>query len=424
MGSTAIEKILARTSGKERVRPGDIAVCRPDMVMSTEQRFAVDGMWYRPTKLFDPDRVAVVFDHSVPAPTIKDAAGMIEGRRFARQFGIKHFYDVGQHGICHVLAAEKGLARPGELLVCSDSHTCASGAMNCAARGTGTFDMLQAMTDGTLWYPVSPTIRYEFTGQLSAGVNGKDVFFCIADTFGGHTGISVEFGGPGLRDMRMSDRRTIATMCAEISAEFAIFDYDEVTEKFLAGKLASPATPANPDRDADYLDVREIDLRSIEPYVIKPDFVQKNGVRISDLKEKIRIDQAFIGSCANGQIEDIRVAATILRGNKVAPGVRMIVTPGSQAIAIQAAREGLIEHLLEAGAIFTNSTCGACFGAHMGVLAPGEVCITASTRNFKGRMGSADARIYMGSPATVAASAIAGYITDPRTFDLTGGKHE
>ncbi len=418
MGSTTLEKILARTSRKEKVRPGDIAVCQPDLVMFHELRFAVEGLWYRPKKLYDPDRVALVYDHSVPAPTIKDAAGMMEGRRFAREFGLKHFYDVGQHGICHVIAAEKGLARPGELLVCSDSHTCASGALNCAARGTGAFDTLQAMTDGTVWYPVSPTIRYEFTGEMAPVVSGKDVFFHIAEVYGSHSGISVEFGGPSLIKMQMSDRRTIATMCAEISAEFAIFDYDEVTEEYLKGKLDRPATPVNPDKDADYLEVRTIDLGSIEPYIIKPDFVQKNGVPVSNFTEKIRIDQAFIGSCANGQIEDIRVAASVLRGRKIASGVRMIVTPGSQTIAIQAANEGLIAPLLEAGAIFTNPTCGACFGGHMGVLAPGEVCITASTRNFKGRMGSADAKIYMGSPATVAASAIAGYIVDPRTIGI------
>ncbi len=420
MGSTTIEKILARTSGQDKVVPGDIVVCQPDIVMAGELCFAVEGMWYRPIKLFDPDRVVIVYDHAVPAPTIKDAAGMLEGRRFAREFGLKHFYDLGHHGIEHVVVAEKGLARPGELLVAGDSHTCASGAMNCAARGTGPLDTLQAMTDGTVWYPVSPTIRYEFTGELGEGVSGKDVFFHIAQTYGGHSNISVEFGGPSLSRMKMSDRRTISTMCAEISAEFAIFDYDQVTEEFLKGKLDRPITPANPDKDAEYLDVRRIDLSEIEPYVIKPDFVQNNGVPISQFKEKVHIDQAFIGSCANGQIEDLRVAASILKGNKIAPGVRMIVTPGSQSIAIQAAQEGLIGTILEAGAIFTNSTCGACYGGHMGVLAPGEVCITASTRNFKGRMGSADAQIYMGSPATVAASAITGYITDARTLKNSG----
>jgi len=415
MGMTTIEKILARASGQDRLRPGDFAVCRPDLVVQLDLPITIEGMWYRPKRLFDPDRVVLIFDHAIPAPSIKDAAGMVEGREFARAFKLKHFFDVGQHGIAHVVVAEQGLARPGELLVCPDSHTCASGAFNCAARGAGPIDTLQAMTKGVIWYPVSPTVRYEFEGRLPRLVSGKDVFFHIAQEFGGHTNTSVEFGGPGLADLPMTDRRTIATMCAEISAEFAIFDYDEVTGDYLKGRVDRPYTPVAPDRDADYVDVRRIRLDDLEPYVIFPDAVPNNGARLSAFKESIRIDQAFIGSCANGKIEDLRIAAEIVKGRKVASGVRFIVTPGSQAVYLEAAREGLLATLVEAGAVVTNSTCGACFGYHMGVLAPGEICITASTRNFKGRMGSPEARVYMGSPATVAASALTGVITDPRT---------
>lgn len=412
---TMIEKILARAGGKSSVRPGEIVECRPDMVVGLDLPISTDGGWYRPKKIFDPDRVALIFDHSVPAPSIKDATGMVEGRRFAKEFKLKHFFDVGQHGICHVILAENGLARPGELLVCADSHTCASGALNCAGRGAGLMDTLQAMTKGVIWYPVTPTVRYNFTGVMPPQVSGKDVFFHIAQEYGGHTNTSVEFGGPGLKDMPMSDRRTIATMCAEISAEFALFEYDQVTAEYLRNRLDRPTTPVAPDAGAEYLEVRTIDLAALEPYVVMPDAVPNNAKRISQFKEKVRIDQAFIGSCANGKIEDLRAAADIVRGRKVAPGVRLLITPGSQAVYIQAVQEGLVETLLKAGAVVTNSTCGACFGGHMGVLAAGEVCITASTRNFKGRMGSAEARIYMGSPATVAASALTGVITDPRT---------
>lgn len=412
---TMIEKILARAGGKSSVRPGEIVECRPDMVVGLDLPISTDGGWYRPKKIFDPDRVALIFDHSVPAPSIKDATGMVEGRRFAKEFKLKHFFDVGQHGICHVILAENGLARPGELLVCADSHTCASGALNCAGRGAGLLDTLQAMTKGVIWYPVTPTVRYNFTGVMPPQVSGKDVFFHIAQEYGGHTNTSVEFGGPGLKDMPMSDRRTIATMCAEISAEFALFEYDQVTAEYLRNRLDRPTTPVAPDAGAEYLEVRTIDLAALEPYVVMPDAVPNNAKRISQFKEKVRIDQAFIGSCANGKIEDLRAAADIVRGRKVAPGVRLLITPGSQAVYIQAVQEGLVETLLKAGAVVTNSTCGACFGGHMGVLAAGEVCITASTRNFKGRMGSAEARIYMGSPATVAASALTGVITDPRT---------
>lgn len=414
MGMTIIEKILARASGKDQVRPGDIAVCRPDMVVQLDLTVTIEGMWYRPKKLFDLDRVALVFDHAIPAPSIKDASGMVEGRAFAKQFGLKHFFDLGRHGICHVVIAENGLARPGELLVCPDSHTCAAGAFNCAGRGAGPIDTLQAMTKGVIWYPVSETVRYEFSGTLPPHVSGKDVFFHIAQEWGGHSNLSMEFGGPGLANLPMTDRRTIATMCAEVSAEFAIFDHDALTAEYLGGRVDRPLTPVAADRDAAYHDVRQIDLASLEPYVMFPDAVPKNGARMSEFKQEVRIDQAFIGSCANGKIEDLRVAADIVRGKKVAPGVRFIVTPGSHQVYIQAANEGLLGVLAEAGAVVTNSTCGACFGYHMGVLAPGEVCITASTRNFKGRMGSADAKVYMGSPATVAASALTGVITDPR----------
>ena len=415
MGSTVIEKILARTSGAAIVRPGDIAVCKPDMVVHIDLPMAIEGAWYRPKTLFDPDRVAVIYDHVVPASTIRDASAMVEGRRFVAQFGVKRFFDVGRSGIAHVVAAENGLTRPGELLVCADSHTCAAGALNCAGRGTGIPDTLQAMTKGVVWYPVSPTIRYEFTGKLQPMVNGKDVFFHLAQVYGGHSNISMEFGGPGLAQMQMSDRRTIATMCAEVGAEFAIFEYDDVTAKYLEGRLDRPATPLNPDKDAEYLDVRTVDLNDMEPYLILPNRVSGNGVRLSAFQQEIKIDQAFIGSCANGLIEDLRVAAGIVRGRKVAPGVRFIVTPGSQSVYLQALREGLVEALTEAGGVVTNSTCGACFGGSMGVLAAGEICLTASTRNFQGRMGSSEAAIYLGSPATVAASALRGYITDPRT---------
>ena len=414
MGATTIEKILARTSGKDVVRPGEVAVCRPDVVLHIDLPMAIEGAWYKPKKIFDPDRVAMIFDHAVPSPTIKDASAMSEGRRMAKEFGLKRVFDVGRHGISHVVAAENGLARPGELLVCADSHTCASGGLNCAGRGAGIPDTLQAMTKGIVWYPVTPTIRYEFEGRLNPMVSGKDVFFHIAQTWGGHGNTSIEYGGPGLKSLTVADRRTIATMSAEVGAEFALFDYDELTAEYLKGRLDRPATPAQADKDADYLDVRALDLADVEPYVVLPDAIPGNGRRFSEFKDTVRIDQAFIGSCANGLIEDLRVAAAIVRGRKVADGVRFIVTPGSQAVYLQAVREGLVETLVEAGAVVTNSTCGACLGYHMGVLAPGEICITASPRNFKGRMGSNDAQVYLGSPATVAASALAGVISDPR----------
>lgn len=418
MGQTIVEKILSRTAGHE-VRPGDIAVCVPDMVVQLDMPFSIDGFWYRPKKVFDPDRVAIVFDHAVPASSIKDAAGMAEGRRFAKEFGLKHLFDVGRHGISHVISAEYGLARPGELIVNCDSHTCASGALNCAGRGSGALDALQAMTQGLIWYAVSPTVRYEFKGELPPFVAGKDVLFHIAQVYGSHVNQNVEFGGKGLLALPMNDRRTIATMCAEIGADFAIFEYDRITEEYLKGRLDRPATPVAPDADASYVDLRTIDLSSLEPYVVKPHYVPGNAVPVSKFDKTVRVNQAFVGSCANGLIEDIRIAAAIMRGRKVADGVRFLVTPGSQSVYLQAMKEGLVEILTEAGAVVTNSTCGPCMGVHMGLLAPGEICITSSTRNFKGRMGSSDAEVYLGASATVAASALTGVITDPRPYSKT-----
>lgn len=409
---TMAEKVLARTSGRDTVSPGDIVVCRPDQVVQIDINFAVDGLWYRPRELFDRDKVALIFDHAVPAPTVADAAGMREGRAFAEQFGLANFFDVGRHGIVHIVLAEQGLARPGELLICGDSHSSASGALNCAARAAGAVDILQAMTKGVVWFPVVPTIRYEFEGRLPSWSSGKDVFFEIARRWGDHSNHNIEFGG-ALDALAMSDRRTIATMSTELNAEFVLFEHDDQTADYLRAHDPGSVGPVFADAGARYADVRTIRLDEIEPAVVLPHGVLGNVRALSELQEGIRIDQAFVGSCANGNIEDLRIVSSYLEGRKVAPGVRFIVTPASQRVYAQALEEGLFVAMIEAGAIVTNATCGACFGYHMGVLAPGEICITASTRNFRGRMGSPEASIYIASPATVAASAVAGTIVGP-----------
>jgi len=272
------------------------------------------------------------------------------------------------------------------------------------------------MTQGLVWHPVSPTLRYEIEGKLPFGVYGKDLLFHIAQVYGGHSGYNIEFGGPGLVNLTMEDRWTISAMSAELGSDFALFEHDTVAECWLKGKILASTTPVAPDTDADYEDVRRIRMDDLEPFVILPDAIPGNGRPISAFTDRITVDQAFIGSCANGKLDDLRIASKILRGRRVHPGTRLIVTPSSQQVYAAAVREGIVDALMTAGAVVTNSTCGACFGHHMGVLGPGETCITASTRNFKGRMGSAQARIYMGSPATVAASAVAGFITDPRQF--------
>jgi 3-isopropylmalate/(R)-2-methylmalate dehydratase large subunit len=415
MGMTIIEKILARRAGLPKVAPGDLVVVDVDIAVLIDNAFIPSG-WREVLHVVHPERVVVVFDHRAPAPDRAAAAAHSTGREFAKRFGITRMHDVGRDaGISHVVAAEQGYARPGTVLICADSHTCSGGAFNCAARGVGAPDMLWAVTTGETWFRVGETIRYDFSGKLKAGVTAKDVFLHICENQGAHTNQNVEFGGAGLAHLSINARRTIATMAAELSADFATFEADDVLIDYVRGRTDAPFEVQHPDTDATYRDRRTLALDRMEPLVALPDGVIKNSVPVGDVVGE-HIDQAFIGSCANGTLDDLALAAKVLHGRRVAPGVRLIVTPGSQAILREAVRAGYVETLLEAGAVVTNATCGACGGGHLGVLGPGETCITASTRNFKGRMGDPSARIYMASPATVAASAIAGAIAHPGEF--------
>ncbi len=415
MGMTIIEKILARASGRESVEVGEFVVCDVDMTVLIDLQFAT--LWASPTRIADAHRLAVIMDHAVPAPTVSDADGGVRARRFVEQHGIERFFDVGRHGICHQVIAENGLARPGEILTCTDSHTCAGGAYNTAARGLGPVEVYSVMCTGRTWFQVAPTIRYELTGAKPEVVTGKDIFLHIAGAYGDATNHSLEFGGPGLTTVPMNDRRTIATQGAEVSADFTTFPADELCRAFLDARTDRSYEPVDPDPDAQYAAVRTVDLTTLEPYVARPGGVANNAVPISEIEQR-RVNQCFIGSCANGQLEDLRIAADMLRGQKVAHGVRLIITPASQAVYTDAIKAGYVETIAESGAIVTNSTCGACFGYHMGLLGAGEVCMTASTRNFKGRMGSPEAEIYMASPYAVAAAAIAGHIIDPRNVSV------
>lgn len=409
---TMVQKVLSRNSGGSVVKVGDIVVTDVDRAIQLDLAFTTKTEPL-PRRIEHPDRIAVIIDHAAPAPTVPDAEGHRIARDFVERFGIERFYDIGQHGIVHQVLLEEGLALPGQILACTDSHTCASGAVNCVSRGLGRLELLHILCTGKTWYIACPTIKYVFEGELPAGVYGKDVFLAIAGRYGEHSNQNVEFDGPGISSLALDDRATIATMFAEVSAEFATFPADDVVHDFLADRAVEPFEPVAPDADAIYEDVRTVDLSSLEPFVSRPDFVPKNTLPVREL-EQVPIDQAFVGSCANGKLEDLRIAAQILEGKHVHPGVRLIVTPASQSVYLQAVRAGYVETLAEAGAVVTNSTCGACFGYHMGVLAPGERCVTSSTRNFKGRMGSSEAEIFLASSATVAASAIAGHIVDPR----------
>jgi 3-isopropylmalate/(R)-2-methylmalate dehydratase large subunit len=413
MGMTIIEKILARASGAAAIRPGDVAVVNVDLCVLIDLSFS-RGSWREVLKVHDPEKVVVVFDHDVPASNRDTAAMHVRGREFVRRFGIRRFHDVGpDQGISHVVVAENAYCLPGTVMACSDSHTCSAGALNCAARGLGAPDLLYALTTGKTWFRVGETMRYELDGRLAAGVSTKDLFLHIAGIYGDHANQNVEFGGPALAYLSIDARRTLTTMGAELSAEFATFEPDQVLLDYVKARNPVPFEPQYPDSDASYAARHRIDLSELPPMVALPDAVIRNTAPVADAAGE-PIQQAFIGSCANGTLDDLAEAARVLKGRRVAPGVRLLVTPSSQKIATAAAKAGYVQTLLDAGAVLTPATCGACYGGHMGVVGPDETCITASTRNFRGRMGDPTARIYMASPATVAASAVAGRIADPR----------
>ncbi len=409
---TVVEKILARASGRERVAPGDLVFTRFDIAVLIDTNF-YPAAWRDVLRIADPERVVVIFDHRVPASDQASAAAHAVGRDFVRKFGIRRFHDVGRDlGISHVVVDEQGYALPGTVLICDDSHTCSAGAFNCAARGVGEPDMIYGITTGETWFPLGTTIRYDLEGRLAPWVAAKDVFLHIAGKYGEHTGQNLEFGGAGIAHLSVNARRTLTTMAAELSAEFAVFEPDEIMLQHVRQRSEAAFVPQYPDTNAEYRERRTIDLGSLQPLVALPDAVVRNSVPVGEVEGQ-QIDQAFIGSCANGTLDDLEAAANVVRGKRIADGVRFLVTPASQAIYRQALRLGYVEALVEAGAIVTNATCGACSGGHMGVLGPKDNCITSSTRNFKGRMGDPSARIFMASSATVAASAVAGRIVHP-----------
>ena len=407
MGMTSIEKILASHSRQSSVKPGDVVVVDVDTAVY------FDFMRSDVERIADPDKLVLLHDHMVPAPTVQSANMAKQMREFVEKFGVKNYFPVGAHGISHVLVAQEGLALPGTILTNADSHTCSSGALNCLARGMGGSEMTYILCTGKTWFMVGPTTQVNLLGELPERVYPRDVIHYIPGQYGDFAGRNLEWHGDGLSTIGMDGRLTMATVSAELSAEFSLFPYDSVLEEYLEGRAKAPYEPVYPDDDAIYDEVIDVDLSTLEPQVVRPGKVAFNSGAVAEVAGQ-RVDQAFIGSCANGRLSDFAIAAEIVKDKKVAPGTRFIVTPGSQAILKEAVRAGYVETLMDAGAVVTSSTCGACFGGHMGVLGDGEVCITASTRNFKGRMGSPSADVFMASPATVAASAIAGVITDPR----------
>jgi 3-isopropylmalate/(R)-2-methylmalate dehydratase large subunit len=415
MGMTIAEKILAAKSGREAVRPGDIVTVEVDTVILFDNNF-MPANWRDILKIRDPERIVVVLDHRVPAPNAMAAGAHVTARAFAKKFGIKRVHDVGyDQGISHQLVADLGYGIPGTVLVCSDSHTCSAGVFNCLARGVGGPDVFYSAIKGETWFRCGETVRYELIGKLPMAVTTKDAFLQIAGKHGAHATMNVEYGGPGMASLSMNARKTLTTMSAELSAEFATFEPDARLIEWVRSRNPREFTPVYPDTDAKYLDVREVNLSALEPLVAYPDTVVQNSRPVKDAAGT-KIDQAYIGSCANGTLDDLELAASVVVGKRVAAGVRFIVTPASQLVYREALKSGALEKLADAGAMIAPPTCGACGGGHMGVIGPDEVCITATTRNFKGRMGDPSSKVFMGSPATVAASALTGYITDPREF--------
>ncbi len=418
---TITEKILAAHCGRETtgVRPGQIVNAAIDLVVCHEittppaikmmQRLGV-------TKVFDPDKLVVTPDHFVPNKDIQTAELTKELQRFVRDQGIKHYYELGEHGICHALIPEKGHILPGMTAVCADSHTTTLGAFGAFASGIGSTDLAAVLATGELWFRVPPTLRFNLNGKLPRGVFSKDLILYIISKIGvdGARYCAMEYHGDTIASLSMEARMTISNMAVEAGGKSGIFHADAVTDEYVRARTSVTYTPFCSDADAEYQSVMDIDVSSLEPIVALPS-LPSNGRFIGEVGN-VAIDQAYIGSCTNARIEDLREAAAIMKGRHIAKGVKAIVVPATTSIWKQALREGLFEIFTDAGCVVSTATCGACLGGSMGVLGKQEVCISTTNRNFTGRMGHPEALVYLASPATVAASAITGVITDPRPY--------
>jgi 3-isopropylmalate/(R)-2-methylmalate dehydratase large subunit len=416
MAMTIAEKILARASGRQRVSPGEIVEARIDVAMINDitgpitvealEQIGVEEVW-------DPSRVVIVLDHQAPSTSIEASREHSKLRRFAAQNKIRNFFDVGE-GICHQVLPERGFALPGELVVGADSHTCTYGAFGCFATGIGSTDMAAVFATGKLWFRVPESMLVKVEGRLGRRVTPKDAILKMVGDIGadGATYRSIEFSGSGMSRIGIGGRMTMCNMGVEMGAKTAIVPADEVTEAYLGGRARWKYRAVNSDQGASYVEEREYDLSRLEPQVALP----HNVDRVRPVREVagVKVDQAFLGSCTNGRLEDLIEAAKILKGRRIAPGVRMLVVPASREIYLEALKKGVLQKFVEAGAVVGSPSCAACMGGHIGILGPGEVCISSSNRNFRGRMGSPEAEVYLGSPATVAASALKGEITDPR----------
>ncbi|MBI4297895.1 MAG: 3-isopropylmalate dehydratase large subunit [Chloroflexi bacterium] len=412
---TLAEKILAAHCSRDKVSPGELINVRADLVMSNDITAPIAIREFRRLgvkRVFDPSKVVMIPDHFVPAKDIESAEQAKLIRDFAREQGIVYF-EVGAMGIEHVLLPEKGLVLPGEVVVAADSHTCTYGALGAFATGMGSTDIACAMATGDIWMRVPPTIKFVYHGRLQPWVGGKDLILYTIGQIGvdGARYAAMEFVGEAIDALPIEGRFTMANMAIEAGAKAGLFRVDRKTRTYLKGRTSRPYTAYVPDRDAQYLAVHEYDVSSLEPQVAAP-HLPSNVAPVSQVKG-VEIDQAVIGSCTNGRLEDLRVAAQVLRGRQVHPRVRCVVIPGSQEVYLRALREGIIEALVWAGAVVSTPTCGPCLGGHMGVLAMGERAVSTTNRNFVGRMGSPKSEVYLAGPAVAAASAVLGRIASP-----------
>jgi 3-isopropylmalate/(R)-2-methylmalate dehydratase large subunit len=415
---TIAEKILAKASRKGAVEPGEIVQAEVDYVMLNDvtglpafevfEKFGAEPL---------RDKVVLIPDHYVPNKDVASAGQAKAMRDFARKYGIKNYFEVGNSGICHQLMIERGFAAPGRLIIGADSHTCSYGALGAFSTGVGSTEAASAMALGELWFRVPETQKFIVEGKPGRYVMGKDIILHIIGDIGvdGALYKAMEFYGSAVEAMPLADRITMANMAIEAGGKAGIFSPDEKVFEYLKGRVRGSYKPVYADKDAEYAETFEYRAEDIVPTVAKP-FLPENVAPASELGS-VTIDQAYLGSCTNGRIEDLRAAAEIMKGRRVHSDVRMIVVPASKAVFEQAMTEGLVKIFLDSNAYVSGPTCGACLGGYMGVLAKGERCISSTNRNFVGRMGHEESEVYLANPAVVAASAVAGRITDPNELE-------
>ena len=414
---TITQKILAAHAGVEKVEAGELIMVKTDLVLGNDITSPVainEFEKYGFDKVFDKEKIALVMDHFAPNKDIKAAEQCKQCRDFANKYDISNYYDVGDMGVEHALLPEKGLVAPGEVIIGADSHTCTYGAFGTFSTGVGSTDMAAAMATGQVWFKVPSAIKFNLKGKLKPNVSGKDVILHIIGMIGvdGALYKSMEFRGDGVSSLTMDDRACIANMAIEAGAKNGIFEVDDQTIEYLKDIVKRDYTVFKADDDAVYEKEYDIDLSSIEPTVACP-HLPENTKEAKELKN-IKVDQVVIGSCTNGRLSDMATAANILKGKKVAKGVRCIVIPATQKVYKECIKLGYMDIFIDAGCAVSTPTCGPCLGGYMGILAHDEVAVTTTNRNFVGRMGDKTSKVYLASPATAAYSAITGYITEPK----------